>query len=83
MVVAMCDPGAATAEPTSRRLPQVEFSAATVGWSAFIAYDGSWKKRMLAVLLVRIRLIEVLGWMLGGAGDGTRRYRISNVYTSI
>ena len=41
MVVAMCDPGAATAEPTSRRLAQVEFSAATVGWSAFIAYDGS------------------------------------------
>lgn len=32
---------------------------------------------MFAVLLVRIRLIDELGWMLGGAGEGTRKPVIS------
>lgn len=66
--VAKRDPGPATADPISRRLPHVEFSALSWGCKALIAPDGSWKNMRLSVSLMRILLMDELGRMVIGAG---------------
>lgn len=64
----MCDHGSATADPISRRLPHVEFSALSSGCRALIAPDGSWKNIKLLVSPMRIRLMDELGRIVTGAG---------------